>query len=140
MGSQVVVQTIKRIKKGEPIYENYGPLFAVTAREERRGILKERYWFECNCLACEENWPTFDSIPENLCKIKCKNKKCPDFVSLTDDSEAISLICKSCKTSCGLVNVMKAFNVSIDVPRWTVGFWKMFKSTNFLKIGTIKKL
>lgn len=37
------------LKLGETINENYGPIFTQKEREERKQVLKERYWFDCRC-------------------------------------------------------------------------------------------
>lgn len=113
VGNNVVVQTIKPVKKGEPIYENYGPLHAWSPKEERLRYLKGRYWFECNCQACREDWPTFETIPEKFYKIRCKNAKCCDFICFTENFESVALECKTCGTSCNLLKVMRSFDVSI---------------------------
>ena len=59
----VIVQTIKNIKKGEEICENYGPTFYVKPRTERQAELSGRYWFQCNCQPCLQNWQLLEKLP-----------------------------------------------------------------------------
>lgn len=40
----MVIRAIKTIAEGEPINENYGPIFTQKPREMRQRMLKERYW------------------------------------------------------------------------------------------------
>lgn len=61
-GTTVYVHAIRNIKPGTSIGENYGPLYSQNRKIERQHNLKEQYWFECNCHACMENWPTYDEM------------------------------------------------------------------------------
>ena len=63
-GGTVVARAIRGVCAGEEVCENYGPLYTRETREPRRSKLREQYWFECGCEACEEDWPTFDTMPD----------------------------------------------------------------------------
>jgi hypothetical protein len=54
-GTRVVARMIRNVKKGDEIGENYGPIFTQTRREERRNVLRENYFFECQCQPCKGN-------------------------------------------------------------------------------------
>ena len=62
----VVVQAIKNIRKGEEICENYGPIFFHSDKEDRVQRLEKQYWFRCECLACQENWPTMHEMTQDV--------------------------------------------------------------------------
>lgn len=56
IGKDVVCITVKDIKKGQEITENYGLSYAYNSLEKRQKICKEHYGFECKCIACVNNW------------------------------------------------------------------------------------
>lgn len=66
----VCVNTIRGIKAGEMIAENYGPLYSQNPKNERQAKLKEAYCFDCNCEACEQNWPTYDGMNNSEIRFK----------------------------------------------------------------------
>merc|ERR1712059_109992 len=45
------------VEQGQEVCENYGQVFYFKPREERRKELSARYWFNCECPACREDWP-----------------------------------------------------------------------------------
>lgn len=71
-GNRLTVRALRPLKKGDEICENYGPSFYLKDREKRRKELKMRYWFDCNCKPCEEDWPLLANLPNdvNLAKNK----------------------------------------------------------------------
>ena len=54
-GGKVTVFAARNIRQGEEITENYYPHFSHLNRIQRRNWLKEHYWFECNCTACDND-------------------------------------------------------------------------------------
>jgi len=90
VGTKVVGVVSKKIKKGEEISDNYYPSAAFLARDERRKWLKEHYWFDCECRACEEDLPLLKDMPDDpqrfICD-KCGNRK------IVKETE----ICDKCK-------------------------------------------
>jgi len=67
--SNAVVRTIRTIKKGEEILDNYGYHYAVMSREERQRKLNNQYFFKCDCYACSKNWPLYSSLPTSVVPI-----------------------------------------------------------------------
>lgn len=53
-GTSVIVRAAKNISKGEIVAENYGPIYTEMEIDKRKKILKERYWFDCNCVPCTQ--------------------------------------------------------------------------------------
>jgi hypothetical protein len=52
---QVVVVAAEDISKGTEISDSYGLVHYLTNEtSERQNILKRRYNFDCNCVACEQ--------------------------------------------------------------------------------------
>jgi len=64
--ANAVVRTIRTIKKGEEILDNYGYHYAVMSREERQRKLNNQYFFKCDCYACSKNWPLYPSLPTSV--------------------------------------------------------------------------
>ncbi|KAG5899711.1 hypothetical protein JTB14_030102 [Gonioctena quinquepunctata] len=93
--NKIVVRTIKPIKAGEIIYENYGPLYMSMTVEKRQEILKKNYWFECLCTPCVEMWPMFDEMRDNELRIPCKTDRCP-FVHVVQAEDDPFLTCDYC--------------------------------------------
>ncbi len=42
--------------------DNYGYHYAVMPKEERQHKLRNQYYFQCACLPCARNWPTYASL------------------------------------------------------------------------------
>lgn len=113
VGRKMVARTIKPVKAGDIIYENYGPLFTRQSKKERQSFLLQRYWFECLCQPCVELWPTFEEMDENMVRIPCKNKKCPKVFELSKDIECPFLSCNICKESTSVFPYLKGLMVSV---------------------------
>lgn len=64
------VIAIRNVEPGEQLTENYGPLYSQNAKDVRRQKLKKFYWFDCNCEACEQNWPVYEDMITNEIRFK----------------------------------------------------------------------
>lgn len=93
-GNICVVRAIKPIKKGEEILDNYGALYPLTIREERRAKLRPQYFFDCNCDACQLELPLYFDIPDDVPVFKCKDCSGPIFIS--QDKDLAEVECSSC--------------------------------------------
>ena len=60
----MVLKTLHPVKPGQEVSENQAYAFYLKSRNDRRKELSARYWFECGCIACEQNWPLLDKLPE----------------------------------------------------------------------------
>ncbi|XP_058806461.1 SET and MYND domain-containing protein 4-like [Phymastichus coffea] len=65
-----VLYAIKPIAKDEQVFCCYGPMYSEMSRDKRRKLLSERFHFDCDCIACEENWPMFPKLIHNLITFK----------------------------------------------------------------------
>lgn len=68
--TSVHVVSIRNLKTGEQVCENYGPLYSQNSRDERQQKLKKFYWFDCQCEACEQNWPIYSDMNTNEIRFK----------------------------------------------------------------------
>lgn len=62
----MIIQAIKGIQPDQPIYDNYGPLFTKMERKDRLRNLLGRYWFTCECVACQKNYPLLIQFPVEI--------------------------------------------------------------------------
>ena len=65
-GKQMVLKMLHPVRQGEEVSENYGYAFYLKTKNERRKELSARYWFECGCVACKQNWPLLDKLPKSI--------------------------------------------------------------------------
>eukprot|EP00092_Neocalanus_flemingeri_P020363 GFUD01022061.1.p1 GENE.GFUD01022061.1~~GFUD01022061.1.p1 ORF type:complete len:706 (-),score=132.76 GFUD01022061.1:307-2382(-) len=62
--SHAVVRTVRSLQAGDEILDNYGYHYAVMAREERQRKLYNQYYFNCNCIPCNNSWATYTSLSQ----------------------------------------------------------------------------
>lgn len=67
-GKNIVLTSVRPLKANEIVPENYGPVFTRKTLAERQRSLSSRYWFDCKCLACEQDWPCLNQGLENVSK------------------------------------------------------------------------
>lgn len=103
----VCVQTIKNIRKGEEICENYGPIFFHSAKDDRQSRLKTQYWFDCNCIPCQENWPLMHEMTDDVLNFRCPG--CSGAVPFETASNNPMLKC-SCGTPVPILKAAQAIS------------------------------
>lgn len=99
-GNRLILTSLRNLNPGDAINENYGPTFIKYSLKDRKRMLASRYWFDCECIACKEDWPQLNHLtnkPRLLCpspgcenvfrypdvpKNKVKCVKCKEMVSL----------------------------------------------------------
>ncbi|CAI6367479.1 unnamed protein product [Macrosiphum euphorbiae] len=105
-GTTVVVHNIRELHAGEAITENYGPMFMFHPKEERQQTLINRYWFECNCVACCQDWPTSEQMKTNTSlRIRCIH--CKNAITVTTESMEFAVRCMVCSKTTNLLPVLK---------------------------------
>ena len=65
-GHAVLVVAAKNIAKNEEITDNYCIHYSELPTSERKEWLLETFQFECKCEACEQNWPVFDQLEDEV--------------------------------------------------------------------------
>lgn len=112
--NRMIARTIKPIKSGEIIYENYGPLYMSMAIEKRQELLLKKYLFECLCVPCVELWPLFNEMNENELRIPCNSTKCP-FVFVIYGNEEPFLTCNYCHQVTSILPHLKGLMVKLEI-------------------------
>lgn len=67
-----MIRAIRSLRPGDVVAENYGPIFTKRSLEDRRRTLAARYWFRCECTACREDWPRFETLTNDTVRLRCK--------------------------------------------------------------------
>lgn len=52
-----IMMVVRPIRKGEQLFDNYGPIFPLMAKKQRQVTLLNQYGFKCGCDACENDYP-----------------------------------------------------------------------------------
>ncbi|XP_054001166.1 SET and MYND domain-containing protein 4-like [Hylaeus anthracinus] len=58
----MIMSALYPIEKGEQIFDSYSQLYVYVPKAVRQKYLLEKYYFQCNCLPCQENWPLFNDL------------------------------------------------------------------------------
>ncbi|XP_059610965.1 SET and MYND domain-containing protein 4 [Phlebotomus argentipes] len=114
-GNRVFVHAIKNIKAGEIVAENYGPLYTQEDREQRHETLKQIYYFDCMCTACQENWPLFEDMKNDFLRFRCDSKNdCGKVICVPVETNDFMIRCVDCGEFTNLLKGLKAMQ-DIDV-------------------------
>jgi len=108
----VIVRAIRTILPGEVVHENYGQSFTVVPKEERQAKLLDYYWFECECVPCRENWPTFDEMTNDSMAMKFRCEFCRTFICKADESMGILFNCGKCGKPVNILKSLKSLHES----------------------------
>ncbi|KAK2723728.1 hypothetical protein QYM36_002165, partial [Artemia franciscana] len=127
----VVARAMKRIRKGEAISENYGPIFSQMKTYERKLTLKEQYWFDCQCQPCSNNWPVFDDLDNQEWKFRCNS--CNNGTKIPFDSVDAVIKCSTCLSPVNILKGLKKlqdtddlFKTGTDLLEKVSSLWKIF--------------
>lgn len=90
-----MLTALRTLNTGDAITENYGPTFIKYPAKDRKRMLNSRYWFECDCVACKENWPQLQHLT-NKARLKCPSPGCPNIHRYPDVPKK-SVKCVKCK-------------------------------------------
>ncbi|XP_046652353.1 SET and MYND domain-containing protein 4-like [Daphnia pulicaria] len=93
LGTTMVITSTRCVKRGQMVAENYGPIFTHKHLTDRQQSLQGRYWFNCQCLACQNDWPVYDGMTDMETILTCC-PLCRGTVQSVNDSYARCLKCK----------------------------------------------
>ena len=75
-----------------------GPIFTHKSKSDRQRSLKGRYWFECRCIPCLNNWPSYDNMPSLETVLSGCCPQCGESSSLSQHPTAPAYArCSRCK-------------------------------------------
>ncbi|XP_054271330.1 SET and MYND domain-containing protein 4 [Macrosteles quadrilineatus] len=107
-GTEVIARAIRTIRSGEMVAENYGPIFTQEGRESRQSKLRNQYWFDCQCEACLEDWPTLDNMSSDVMRFRCD---CGNTLLVPVNTPEFMIPCHSCNQH---ANIFKGLKVLQD--------------------------
>lgn len=74
-GMTMITRALHTILPGDQVFTSYGAGYAYMPRSERKEKIMQDYFFDCQCLACVSNWPTYNEILRNHVGSISKNKR-----------------------------------------------------------------
>lgn len=109
-GNFITLRAIKPISQGSIVAENYGPLFTQLPKSERQSHLLKQYHFDCMCVPCMENWPTFKEMDDSFLRFRCDglNKTCPNVLLISIDVNEFMIKCTECGESTNIMKGLKS--------------------------------
>jgi len=69
---QLIVKLVKPVKKGEQIYNCYGPHYRRMEFTDRQDVLKQQYFFQCKCEHCLKGY-NIEDVFNCYCCPTCKH-------------------------------------------------------------------
>ncbi|XP_044759990.1 SET and MYND domain-containing protein 4 [Coccinella septempunctata] len=112
VGKNIVVNAIRPLNDGELVAENYGPVFTKKHLAARKNFLISRYWFDCQCPACVQNWPLFTLEKEDTTvRLRCPNKNCDNILSTMNETEKK---CSQCNDVVKVEGIKKKLKDCLD--------------------------
>lgn len=109
-GKRVYVHSMRPLREGEQIGENYGPIFTLNQKEERQLHLKQQYKFECRCQPCIEDWPLYKQMKNDFMKFRCAEKQCNEVITVNANTEEIMIKCPKCSTTVSILERLKVIS------------------------------
>lgn len=128
----VVARTVRTIRPGEEVTENYGPCFITSGKKERRRALWEQFWFECECVACVQDWPTFDKLSSDGVRFRCEH--CGAYICQVDENMGLLFKCGRCSKSVNILKSLKSLQDSDSKYKQALDFIEKGDESNGLGI------
>jgi len=70
-GDRCAVRAVQNTRAGRELFIDYGQVYYVIGRAERRAALSRQYYFECQCIACSLDWGLKGQLPSGAAVLKC---------------------------------------------------------------------
>ncbi|XP_035898135.1 SET and MYND domain-containing protein 4 isoform X1 [Anopheles stephensi] len=111
LGTSMILHTSRPIPAGAVVPENYGPHFLRQPKPVRQRNLRSRYWFKCDCRACNEDWPKMDKLPDKP-RLRCTTADCGNALSYPSKPSQRNVKCNKCKKQINLEASVKMLEAS----------------------------
>lgn len=95
------------------VSENYGPIFTEMEKNKRQTELRERYWFDCKCVPCTEEWPLLDDMDNDGLRFRCDNKKCTNVIVIPTTTTDFIIKCSACGKNINILKGLKVLQVRL---------------------------
>jgi len=109
-GTYCCVRATRTIFPNEKVYDNYGLFYHTESSDDRKQRLNLQYFFDCNCVACKNDWPLYRDFARAASVYHCPGCK----YSLGTSIERLKK-CSKCKKDLKglgkLVNHLKKINI-----------------------------
>jgi len=70
-GDRCVVRAVQNTRAGRELFIDYGQVYYLVGRAERRAALQRQYYFDCQCVACSLHWGLKSQLPSGTAALKC---------------------------------------------------------------------
>lgn len=70
-GDRCVVRAVQNCHAGRELFIDYGQVYYVAGRSDRRAALSRQYHFDCGCVACSSDWGLKAHLPSGAAVLKC---------------------------------------------------------------------
>ena len=70
-GDKCAVRAVQNTRAGRELFIDYGQVYYLTGRAERRAALARQYYFDCQCVACSVDWGLKANLPSGAALLKC---------------------------------------------------------------------
>jgi len=76
-GDRCAVRAVQNTRAGRQLFVDYGHVYYVVGRAERRAALSRQYHFDCQCAACCADWALKSQLPSGSAALKCVDCSSP---------------------------------------------------------------
>ncbi|XP_019696858.1 SET and MYND domain-containing protein 4 isoform X2 [Harpegnathos saltator] len=73
-GLTMITRALTPIRPGDQIFTSYGGVYAHMPKYERKQKILQDYFFDCDCPACVNDWPTYNEVLRKHIGSISKNK------------------------------------------------------------------
>ncbi|KDR23054.1 SET and MYND domain-containing protein 4-like isoform X2 [Zootermopsis nevadensis] len=113
-GDTAVLRAIRPIAKGEQVLDNYGYHYALHDRTERKSHLETQYHFTCMCVACTEDWPSYNLLPNINPIYLCARCRCILPALPVDPTGIRFTTCTNCSESHDMTDIISKIETSSE--------------------------
>jgi len=119
------VLAVQNTRAGQELFIDYGHVYYVSGRAERRAALSCQYHFDCQCVPCSLNWGLKNQLPSGAALLKCVD--CGSALS-ADELAADPVQCGRCmREQAGLADRLDMLATSQSAAEKAIGEARKFR-------------